>query len=962
MHSHGSRIALAAILLAAFALRLANLTFQPLWFDEGWSVWFATSDLPAMAARTAVDIHPPFYYALLHFWIGAAGSGEFALRLLSVFVGVLSVAMLYRFGAGLAGRKLGLLAAGITALSPLQVYYAQEIRMYGLVTLLGIVSSWLFWTATMEGSQKKQGGHGVIWRWAAYVVVTGAALYTQYYAAFIPLFHLLFLVLSARRRSQYWYALGSFAVLFVLFAPWLLYAGPKLADYVGNKIGIEKYDPVPLGEYLLRHLSAFSVGHLDDGSAWLGWAAVLFAALAIVGMVSLWRARTAASGVPSEGNPAATGDERSASTSAQHAPAGATRHALIFLMFYLFVPVAAAYLVQLRFPFAPPRMERLLLLASPPFLVCVGAGIAALQARGRTVQTGLRRWLPNLPPLVAAGALALVSATSLAGYFVVPRYPEQDYRALAARIGALAQPGDVVVCVHPWQVGFLQAYLAVPVSIQQVADPAWGEADRTMLDAALAAGHRIWLPAYQTLGRILENEMERYLLQHSLAVDAQWYQETRLSFYAPAPDGELAVFAPFSTGPAPGQDFMLFDPRLSLGRLVQAGESQAGWSTVPLFLRWRLTEPVAQLSYSLRLYDQSGRLWATQEREPLLGSVPMAGWALNTDYIDRTGFLIPAGVPPGSYSLRFLLYRAGDGQQVGPEAVIAQLPVVRPAIAPRAAALDIQTPFTADWPGQRLLGYSLRERAWLPGEAMHVDLFWQALDGPRSAERSFVQVLDTQGKVVAQDASPTLYPPTAWQRGELVREQRDLTLPANLAAGTYVVAAGLLQADGTTHVLPLQGGDPVSLRKIGVIPRPHQMTPPTPRIPANLRFGESARIIGFDVERRDSSVTFRFYWQVLNEMDTPYKVFVHVVPPGGGNPLAQHDSPPANGSLPTTTWIKGEYITDEHVIDMAGVPPNSYNVFVGLYDPQTGVRVPAFALEQYEFKDDAAELGLFRWK
>ena len=71
-------------------------------------------------------------------------------------------------------------------------------------------------------------------RWAAYVVVTGAALYTQYYAAFIPLFHLIFLVLSARRRSQYLYALGSFAVLLVLFAPWLLYAGPKLADYVGN--------------------------------------------------------------------------------------------------------------------------------------------------------------------------------------------------------------------------------------------------------------------------------------------------------------------------------------------------------------------------------------------------------------------------------------------------------------------------------------------------------------------------------------------------------------------------------------------------------------------------------------------------------------------------------------------------------------------------------------------------------
>ena len=93
----GGRVALAVILLAALALRLANLTFQPLWFDEGWSVWFATSDLPAMIEHTAVDIHPPFYYALLHLWIGLTDTSEFALRMLSVLVGVLTVALL-QFG------------------------------------------------------------------------------------------------------------------------------------------------------------------------------------------------------------------------------------------------------------------------------------------------------------------------------------------------------------------------------------------------------------------------------------------------------------------------------------------------------------------------------------------------------------------------------------------------------------------------------------------------------------------------------------------------------------------------------------------------------------------------------------------------------------------------------------------------------------------------------------------------
>ena len=140
------------------------------------------------------------------------------------------------------------------------------------------------------------------------------------------------------------------------------------------------------------------------------------------------------------------------------------------------------------------------------------------------------------------------------------------------------------------------------------------------------------------------------------------------------------------------------------------------------------------------------------------------------------------------------------------------------------------------------------------------------------------------------------------------------------------------------------------------------MTPPSPRLPADVRFGDVARVVGFDFERRSLTVTVRLYWHVLKETDTPYKVFVHLMAPGSVTPAAQHDSPPANGSLPTTTWVSGEYITDEHVIDMSGAAPDSYNIFVGLYDPQSGARVPAFTPDGIEFKDDAAPFGLIRWK
>ena len=60
---------LVLLVVAGALLRALRLTWQPLWWDEGYSVYFATEPLARMVALTAQDIHPPLYYALLHWWI-----------------------------------------------------------------------------------------------------------------------------------------------------------------------------------------------------------------------------------------------------------------------------------------------------------------------------------------------------------------------------------------------------------------------------------------------------------------------------------------------------------------------------------------------------------------------------------------------------------------------------------------------------------------------------------------------------------------------------------------------------------------------------------------------------------------------------------------------------------------------------------------------------------------------------
>ena len=141
------RIPLVAITLGGFVLRVIRLDFQPLWWDEGYSMFFATRDLGTMLARTAVDIHPPLYYALLQSWMAFADTRQVAVRLLSVAIGVTAIPLIYVFARKLfANTRVALTAALLLALSPLHLSYSQEVRMYGLVTLPGLASVYLFVT------------------------------------------------------------------------------------------------------------------------------------------------------------------------------------------------------------------------------------------------------------------------------------------------------------------------------------------------------------------------------------------------------------------------------------------------------------------------------------------------------------------------------------------------------------------------------------------------------------------------------------------------------------------------------------------------------------------------------------------------------------------------------------------------------------------------------------------------
>ncbi len=917
----GHRLAFWILILLALGLRLACLAFQPLWWDEGWSLYFATTDVGAMLQLTAVDIHPPLYYLLLHLWIGLLGSSVISVRLLSVLIGTAMVPLLYVTGRQLLGERGGLLAAFLLAISPFQIYYAQEVRMYGLVTLLGLAALYLAIRWWPEAAGRRWGV------WLGYVLVAAAALYAEYYALFLILALNLGVLARWRRERRPLREIGSWlsaqAVVMALYLPWLAYAGGKLWTYVRFKVSVEQDPPLDLFTYLGRHLSAFGWGHAEGLLANWWWLGLLPLAVMGLALVLLFWQRPRRQGIRDW--IVGTG---------------------IWPLVVLVGSLVCGFVVNLLFPFAAPRSERVLLLAQPAYLLLVAAALLALWRA--------RRW----PALWSGALVCLLSLASLSFFYSVPRYPDDDYRTVAARIQALGSGSDAIVCIQPWQVGYFQAYLpgdARPtlfLTPRQVlprerqlwaADPALMAAD---LDALLAEHGRLWFPAHQLMGLVLERPVEAYLAGHAYPVLREWHGEsTVLSFFATGRPVVQPVTARF------GEWLSLDSAALSPGPL------ESGRDLAAVDLGWTLSwPPTSDYTVGLRLVGKTGHVWAQRDSPPGGGLAQFREWSVDGSYLDRHGLWVPAGTPPGEYRVTLRVYRSGDVAVLpvtfeggsGGEVTLGAVQVVRPATPPPVEALAFEQPLRVDFGRRlRLLGATVAgDRALLPGEAVEVELFWQALADPGEDFLPRLQLLDGAGRVVAQLAEKPVagtYPTAWWRAGELVRDPHALPIPAAVPPGRYHLATSLVRAAGDQPVEIQRGQPVVDLAEIEVRGREHRFEPAAPGHSQAASFGPSVELVGYDLQgvpvTPGSGLEVTLYWHALDTPDRNYHTFVHLLD-GAGNIVTQHDGPPGAGELPTLGWLPGEYLTDPHVLQLPpDLPQGEYRLGVGLYDPKTWQRL-----------------------
>jgi hypothetical protein len=601
-------VALAAVVLLAAALRLHNLGTQSLWYDEGNSYVQATRTLPDIAANAARDIHPPGYYVLLAGWRLIAGESEFALRSLSAFASVVTVALALAVGRRWFGMLGGALVALLVALNTFSIYYAQEVRMYALLGMWATASLWLVLRLLNRPTRVGM---------AALALVNAAGLWTHYAFPFFMLAQAVIVAAAwitrgTNRRAAAAFTLANIGAL-ALFAPWLPTALTQLTTWQQVR------DAAPLTDAISTLLAWLLFGVTAERVA---------PALALVLLLFGLRLRR---------------DET---------------------LTNLIAPLAWALVPAVTFLALGLFRE-----ANLKFLLPAQVGVALWLARGIVAVWRVHEHLPRLnaviPRAAALGAAAwlLVTLWSVVPpLYDDPAFQRPDYRAVAAYIAAEGREGDAIILNAPNQDEVFRYYYDGDLPIYPLPAGLGGDDDATRaeVERIIAAHYRAFVAFYGETERDPNRIVEIALDAGAFELSDQWYGDVRLARYAmPQPlDFVVEPDASFMgttiitldsyalSGREPDRDFAI---RAAPGDVIQAR------------LAWRADEPItARYKVFLQLLDAGGALIAQRDSEPGGGLALTTTWTPGEVVIDNHALIVPASAQPGSYRLIMGLYDLND--------------------------------------------------------------------------------------------------------------------------------------------------------------------------------------------------------------------------------------------------------------------------------------------------------------
>lgn len=108
-------------------------------------------------------------------------------------------------------------------------------------------------------------------------------------------------------------------------------------------------------------------------------------------------------------------------------------------------------------------------------------------------------------------------------------------------------------------------------------------------------------------------------------------------------------------------------------------------------------------------------------------------------------------------------------------------------------------------------------------------------------------------------------------------------------------------------------------------------------------FGDVTGLAALNLGRAPDALHVELVWRVRGPAAVKLKGFVHLYgaprPDSGSTLWTQDDQFIQGGRVDSRNWSQGDLLRDVYALPLKGVPPGSYDLRVGLYDPDSGARV-----------------------
>jgi len=896
-----TKLWLLLIILLAFGLRTYQLDNSSFWLDEGltplrsgYSIAEILSNRITIQDGVTKDTHPPLYYLLIHFSRSLLGESDFSYRYPSVIAGVLLVPLLFQLARRIDDSKVALLAAFLAAVNPLQIWYAQEARMYTLLVLLAAAATLALWKAFSE--------QRLFQRLALYGLFASLAFYTHYTAIFLIGVQGLFWVWLLWRQGYRRLLIGGAALGFLIALPLLPFVIPRL--FTGAEA---KYFYVPPWIMLQDVVHGFGLGLTVDfsqaGIKLLDLGGLL---LLLAGLI---------------------GSQR---------PGKAAWSSRSFLLAYLLAAVVGLMAGSLVKPMY--MGARHIMVGSPAFLLLAARGLFALPRRPL-----------YLVPLVGVTVILVGPAVSLHNLYHNPYYAKDDVRALIKYVEQHAGGNDAIVYNNAILLPLHQHYHRRPdlpaTALPTYPHPAGSETE-LQLQEWTRQFDRIWFVTDPPVDKRDEKAtVQRWLEENLSEVDKHWFHgrsmEAKVVAYATAPWVVENL-------PAGGHPLDLSFEGLPPLRGLRFGfEQPAALPALWLDLFWQGGNPPSadkQLRFVFR--GQDGDTWLDHNqpfRSKDARSWPDAG-LVRSSY----GLPVPAGTPPGDYELLLLVWDNASGKAISDWQHLASIEVASSDSWPSVP----DWPFAATFPlrfanGLELLSVSNVAAEVRPGHNLALSLYWRALSPPADL-RYQLEVVGPDGEVLhisTEPPGPDWLDGAAWPLKAIIVERIGIYFPPEVAPGRYRFRWRLLSGDTSVPGRPAWrpwNSDSVIFGHVMVQPWPLETELPAVSNLVQADYGSAIQLYGYELdEDMTSRLDLTLYWLARETPDRSYHAFVHLVSADDGTIVSQLDRIPADWLRPTNGWRPGEILTDIYQLSIPeDLAPGDYHLYVGMYDPDSRQRLP----------------------